>query len=675
MTSFNANTTQEQKSRQAGNWLVNISVRWKLNLIIIILLFGFAGIFYSAYIGLQTLQYHISNIYDSMLVPVTSLDRADVALSDIQTLIESLRRSNQTQSEKVFILDRIKDREDFFNEILQRYNENWATTLSPDFTAILKAQNRLDLQQDETTTISTIKSDFDNYLKLRDRLRILVESSGDSNENLLNSNVAAVVAIQTHLRHLTDLTRQFADFSRKAAQLAYTQAIYAMGLVLAISVALGLILAFVVSQSIVNRLGFVTRSALSLQQGHLDKHATTDVSGQDEIAQMAIAFDAMGEQLAQNFSNLEQRVAERTLDLEQRSNELELANAHSQKRANQFQAIAQVGRAITSIQRLEELLPYITRVTSAQLGFYHVGIFLLDKNKEFAVLSAANSEGGKRMLERGHRLKVGQVGIVGYVASMGKPRIALDTGSDAVFFNNPDLPTTHSEMALPLNVESEIIGVLDVQSEQTTAFDEEDVELLAVLADQVSLAIQNARRFQDAQERLKEAQTLYQQFLRQEWKAVIDEGEHLGYRYSSASTLPLKEPVTSSEITDATRSGKISTIQENSQSRMAIPIILRGQTIGILNLRTNEDRAWEQDEIDIAQAVAERVALAVENARLLENSQNQASKERVIGEISTKISAATDMDNILKTALGELGNVIPDTDIFIQFASEEDSKS
>jgi GAF domain-containing protein len=237
------------------------------------------------------------------------------------------------------------------------------------------------------------------------------------------------------------------------------------------------------------------------------------------------------------------------------------------------------------------------------------------------------------------------------------------------------LPETHSELALPLRIGERIIGALDVQSEQPAAFGEDDVELLSIVANQVVIAIQNARRFQDAQESLKEAQSLYQQFLRQEWKAVIEEGALLGYRYSSARALPLKELLTSPEIREATKRKGMASIQEKSQSRLAIPILLRGQTIGMLNMQVNEDRPWEQDEIDIAQAVAERVALAVETARLLENSQNQASKERVIGEISTKISAATNMDNILKTAIGELGNIIPDTDIFIQLTAEQEAES
>lgn len=676
MTSFKTNSTREQKPRRTGGWLVNINVRWKLNLIILVLVLGFTGSFYSAYIGLQTLQYHISNIYDYMLVPALTLDRADIALSDIQIQFEVLRKSTLSTSEKLVIIDRIKDKEDFFTSTFQRYNDTWATTLHPDFTTTLKELNRLDLQQDEITTLSTLKNDFDNYFKLRDRLRIAVAASGEINENLLNSNIAAVGALQIHLRHLTDLSRQFADFSKKAAQSAYNQAIFAMGLTLAVSVGLGLILAFVVSRSIVNRLGLVTRSALSLQQGHLEEHATTGVGGRDEIAQMAVAFDAMGEQLTQTLSNLEQRVAERTTDLEQRSMELadrtvqlELANIRTQKRAAQFQAIAQVGKAITSIQNLEELLPYITQVASEQLGYYHIGIFLLDKNKEYSVLSAANSEGGKRMLERGHKLKIGQEGIVGYVASLGKARIALDTGADAVFFDNPDLPSTHSELGLPLNVGSKIIGVLDVQSEQPSAFDQEDVELLTVLAEQVSLAIQNSQRFEETQKAMAEVDAISKQYLRQEWQSIAQGGEYLGYHLTKNKLEPLANRFETADIIEASKSGQLKLVKEQAQNRLTIPVKLRGEVIGVLNLQSSGGRAWKNDVIDIAQAIADRVALAMENARLLESSQNQAARERTVGEITSKIGASVNLRNVLQTAVEELGRILPGSDVVIQIES------
>ncbi|HKJ39381.1 MAG TPA: hypothetical protein VJ972_11435 [Anaerolineales bacterium] len=121
---------------------------------------------------------------------------------------------------------------------------------------------------------------------------------------------------------------------------------------------------------------------------------------------------------------LEQRVLERTSELENRSTDLESANTQIQRRSAQFEALAQVAQSITLIRDLQELLPNVAAVVAEKYGFYHVGVFLIDEVNEYAVLAAANSEGGKQMMERNHRLKVGEQGIVGSVTGTGIPRIA-----------------------------------------------------------------------------------------------------------------------------------------------------------------------------------------------------------------------------------------------------------
>ena len=121
---------------------------------------------------------------------------------------------------------------------------------------------------------------------------------------------------------------------------------------------------------------------------------------------------------------------------------------------------------------------------SERFGYYHTGIFLNNETGQYAILQATNSAGGKKMLDREHRLEIGENSIVGYVAQNSRPRIALDVGLDAVYFNNPDLPGTRSEMALPLVVGGQILGALDVQSTESQAFSEEDSSTLQILAEQ-----------------------------------------------------------------------------------------------------------------------------------------------------------------------------------------------
>jgi GAF domain-containing protein/HAMP domain-containing protein len=681
MNSFKLYRARKQEPRQTGGWLANISVRWKLNLIIIVSLVGFTGIFYSAYAGLQALQYHILFQYESMLVPATTLDRADIALGDIQTQLEVLSKSTQSIADKLGMLDRIKDKEDVFSSVFQRYTDTWTTTLDPEFTTTLKEQGRLDLQQDETATVLQIKKDFDSYIKLRDRLQIMVDAG--MNLGLINQHIELTIvandALRNHLRHLTDLTRQFAIVSKKAAQTAYNRALFAMGLALAISVSLGLLLAFAMARSIVNRLGFVTHAAQSLQQGHLEERATTSVGGRDEIAQMAAAFDTMGEQLTQTFSNLEQRVSERTTELEYRSLELadrtvqlEISNIRAQKRAAQLRTISEVSKTISSIHSLQELLPRITNVVSEQFDFYHVSIFLTDDANQFAILSAANSAGGKKMLARGHRLEVGSQGIVGFVTATGTSRIALDTDSDTVFFNNPDLPDTHSEVAVPLRLDARIIGALDIQSNQINAFFQEDLDAFSILADQITIAIENSRLFESTKKSIAEAETLYRNFLHQEWKAQ-DKSEVVGFHYSTSGALPLETRVREETLQTVASSGRaLSEIGE--KAFLAIPVKLRDEVIGVLKVNLPGKRIWKSDEIGVVQAVADRIAISAENARLFDESQKRAAKEQVIGKISAKIGSSSNLDSVFHTLMEELGNILPGSEIVVQFDEGHDAQ-
>jgi methyl-accepting chemotaxis protein len=173
-------------------------------------------------------------------------------------------------------------------------------------------------------------------------------------------------------------------------------------------------------------------------------------------------------------------------------------------RSVQLQAAAEVSRTAISVRDLDRLLSQVTRLISEQFGYYHTGIFLLDDAGEYAVLKAANSKGGQQMLANGHRLKVREQGVVGYVAGTGEARVALDTGSDAVYFDNPLLPETRSEMALPLKLGSQVIGALDVQSKQEGAFDEKDATVLQTMADQLAIAIENARLLQETQQTVHE---------------------------------------------------------------------------------------------------------------------------------------------------------------------------
>ncbi|HEY5729934.1 MAG TPA: GAF domain-containing protein [Anaerolineales bacterium] len=396
-----------------------------------------------------------------------------------------------------------------------------------------------------------------------------------------------------------------------------------------------------------------------------DLNARMDIATDDEIGSLANSFNHMTSQLRDTLGGLERRVAERTGDVE-------LARLLSERRAQELHSISEISRAISTEQRLEILLPLISRLVSERFDFYHVGIFFVDETHRFAYLQAANSEGGQKMLARGHRLEVGK-GLVGTVSQTGKPRIALDVGSDAAFFDNPDLPETRSEMALPLNFHGQTIGVLDVQSTKPGAFTENDASTLGILADQVAIAIENARLFGQTQQARDEAEALYAQIQRREWSAFAQQETRIGYRQTATGGRRLAKPVTTNEIRDALANGQVVVLdgkEPRSQPAITVPVKLRGQTIGVLNIKApTKDRRWNQDEINLAQAISDRLALALDNARLLQESQRRAAKEAKIGEVSAKIGASINMRNVLQTAVEELGRALPGSEVVIQFDS------
>lgn len=354
--------------------------------------------------------------------------------------------------------------------------------------------------------------------------------------------------------------------------------------------------------------------------------------------------------------------------IDQRTNELRMAGLQMEKRAIKFQSISEISQSITGniYQSFQELLLYITRSISEKTGFYHVGIFLLNENRDYVVLHAANSPGGKIMLERHHQLKAGGTGIVGYVAQSGRPRLALDTGRDAVFFNNPDLPDTRSEMALPLKVGTETIGVLDIQSINSSAFNEEDVITLSTLTNQIAIIIQNAQLRQGG-ELISPAQST-----RRDGR-MIKTSRPRGFTFNPDGTLASAARIENSNLDKVFESGDIVISDRSSPSgvpTLTVPVKFRDQIIGVINIESADGkRKWTEDEVIMVQAVSERAALALENASLFEATERRAEQERVITDVTTRIGESKEVEHILQTTIQELGRTLGTSRAFIQLGT------
>jgi signal transduction histidine kinase/ActR/RegA family two-component response regulator len=352
--------------------------------------------------------------------------------------------------------------------------------------------------------------------------------------------------------------------------------------------------------------------------------------------------------------------------VEARTRELADASDKMQRRAIQLEASAEVARAIASVRDLDVLLGQVTLFISERFGWYHVGVFLLDRADEYAVLQAASSEGGRRMLARGHRLRIGGRSIVGYVSGSGQPRIALDVGQDAVFFDNPDLPRTRSEMALPLSVGGRVIGALDVQSTEPAAYDDEDVALLRILADQVAIAIENVRLFERTQQALREVEAIHRQYIEREWAREAAERRDLVYEYRRSGVPPLddawppelSEALSGGEVV-ATRADDPAWGDGHAKAALAAPIKYRDQVIGVLDLQeTAQARRWTEDEITLVQAISDQVGLALENARLFADTQRRAEELAAINRIGLSVNSDLDLAGVLNALYQELRRIL-----------------
>ncbi|GAB4434016.1 MAG: hypothetical protein Kow00120_00120 [Anaerolineae bacterium] len=368
-------------------------------------------------------------------------------------------------------------------------------------------------------------------------------------------------------------------------------------------------ISYVFTRSLVPPILSMRADAEAIAGGDLDRRVV--VGGHDEISTLGRTFNNMAEQVSGLIESLEQRVAERTRDLE---------------------AVAQIGREAAILSDLDALLNRAINLLCERFGFYHAQVFLIDAVGEAAVLRASTGEAGRALLEQGHRLAVGSDSVIGQVTAKGETIIALDTADAAVVHKpNPLLPNTRSEMALPLRVGASIIGALDVQSVAPNAFDEDDVHVFQILADQLAIAVSNARLLQDAEARIREIDRLNRQLTRQAWTEFVDEigtGTRLGYRYD----LNEVTPITSAEAGDG--------------GGLSVPIRSRGQVIGALHVAGQVDQ-FGADEQAVIEAVAERVGLAVESARLFRQTEAALDESRALYQGSELINAAASLDEIL----------------------------
>lgn len=487
------------------------------------------------------------------------------------------------------------------------------------------------------------------------------------------------------------------------SQIYYAAAASLAGLIL-----IGILLSFIITRMLnpVRQLTQVTQTyAEGDLTGGLPANLQKRLEGKggsatrlDEVDRLAKSFDRMANQLRRLVGNLEERVNERTHDLEERT--------------NQLRAVAEITRDVTVVTNVQAVLDQAVQLARQRFDFYHAGVFLIDESGEFAVLQAATGEAGRRMVEAGHKLRVGQVGIVGSTTGSAKPHVSQDVDQDPSYYKNPNLPDTRSEAALPMRLGPKVIGALDVQSDRPNAFSEGELAVLQILADQLAIAVNNARLIQQLNRNLEELEQAYRSMTRQTWSGFIHQKSRAsGYRYVPAKGLasptaasptvasPTEEmeedgrahrPAPTAETslqplqpTDLGHEAEAALVSNQpvtaadgtaEQTTLAVPIRLRDQAIGVINLRF-EGQGIAPDVIEMVNDVGSRLGLVLESARLLHEAQRLASREQQINLIATQMRSSVNLDAILQNTVRELGKALGAQRTFIQLSSQIDDLS
>jgi GAF domain-containing protein len=391
------------------------------------------------------------------------------------------------------------------------------------------------------------------------------------------------------------------------------------------------------------------------------------VEREDEIGALARAFNSMTAQLRELIGGLEQRVADRTRDLEQRSAYLE--------------ASAEVGRAATSILEADQLIRQVVELIRERFGLYYVGLFLTDEAGEWAVLRAGTGEAGQAMLTRGHRIKVGE-GMIGWSVAHAEARVALEAGEDAVRLATAELPATRSEAALPLRSRGQVLGALTVQHTQPGAFDRDTIVMLQTMADQVAVALDNARLFAESQAALEATRRAYGGLSREAWTELLSAQTDMAYRSGDYGVTSAEE-IWRPEMERALQEGEIvqgDGADTETKRPLAVPIKVRGDVIGVLDTYKPGDAGeWTPEEITLLEALAEQLGLALDSARLYQDTRRRAAREQLTREITEKMRSVAGVEDIIQTAVDELSRVLGTSHTFVRLGvaplSQDDRKN
>jgi GAF domain-containing protein len=401
-------------------------------------------------------------------------------------------------------------------------------------------------------------------------------------------------------------------------QTTTTLLIYGATIVLAIA-----LLSILFTRYATSQLQKVVNAAEEIGRGNLDSEVPIT-----KIEEIAI----VGETL--NFARVEMKNLYASLE----------GQVEDYEKRNQYlSATATITRDTIAITDLQELLGNIVKLIDERFDFTQQGIFLIDDSKEWAVLRAVSGEGSQGLKDRNIRFKVGQEGIIGHVTSTGILHVSQDVTEDTLYRSDIGTIDTRSEVVIPLKFHGDIFGALDIQSREIKAFSDEDINILQTLADQIAIAISNARLFQQTRENVEFLQKSYEELRFQSWSRITKDGSPIiGYYSDSGGTTSL------TRLRDSTESKEFPELE--------LPLVAHsGQVIGkIIARKSSAQGDWDLDEISVMETLGSQLGIALESAQLFQDTQRRAAFERITREAATRMRESLEIEAVLRSATTEL---------------------
>jgi GAF domain-containing protein/HAMP domain-containing protein len=380
----------------------------------------------------------------------------------------------------------------------------------------------------------------------------------------------------------------------------------------------------------------------------------------DEVGTLAQAFNNLAEKLREAGSDQEQRITAHAHDLEQR--------------IVQLQSASEIAQLAASTHEVNTLLDLSVNLIQERFGLYHASIYTPDEPMQYAILRTGAGEVGKQMVQRGYRVRIGEVGIVSYVLGTGEPRVVNDVNKDFTYVKHPLLPDTVCEAALPLKARDRIIGVLDLESQHLNFFNQDMLAVLQPLAEQLAVAIENARSLEELRSSLSETRSQNQQYTQESWAQATKGNRISGYQYDlseiTAYTRNLPDemrtrllsgraiPIRDQHSAESERVQKGITPGQpvaGNRSVLLAPLILYEQLIGILGVEDdNPDHIWSIEEIALVEAISNQVSLTLDNARLVEETQLRSEQIRLLQEITAVAASHVNLNELLDAVTKQL---------------------